>query len=83
MYGAAAGQRYRLRRGREEPYREGAHEATHNAETVEAAWQWMKEEVPMYGYGFNYKFTIYNDQVYTPTIAVGGWHFPWLDGQNA
>lgn len=63
-------------------YCEGAHESTHSPETVEAAWQWMKEEVPMYGYGFNYKFVIYNDKVYTPTLAVGGWHFPWLDGQN-
>lgn len=62
---------------------EAAHMSTHSAETVEAAWDWMKEEVPMYAYGYNYKYVIYNDKVYTPTLGVGGWHYPWLDGQNA
>ena len=61
-------------------YSAAAQKETHSPETVEAAWQWMKENVPMYGYGFTQKYFIYNDNVVDPFVTWRGFHFPWLDG---
>ncbi len=61
-------------------YGEAAHESTHSPETVETAWQWMKENVPMYGYGYTNKYFIYNDNVTDPFVGPMGYHFPWMDG---
>lgn len=60
-----------------------AHASTHTQETVDAAWEWMNENIPMYAYGFTYKHYIYDDTVIEPFINYQGWHYPWLDGRPA
>jgi len=62
-------------------YCEAAKEATHSPETVEAAWRWMKENVPMYGYGYTNKYVIYNDNIVDPFITSDTANFlPWVVG---
>ena len=61
-------------------YGPAARTSTHSQETVDAAWEWMNENLPMYAYGFTYKYFIFDDSVIDPFISPTGWHYPWLDG---
>lgn len=61
-------------------YGEAAHVSTSTPETIEAAWDWMNENVPMYGYGYTNKFFVHNAEANNIFVGAAGYHLPWMDG---